>query len=93
MAQNQVEGLRFFLAEFEAVINSGCEIICKPFFGGAAAYADDGIFMTRTKVGLALKLPESTRKRLLDEGAMPLRYFPRGHIKQDYAAASAHAGK
>ncbi len=90
MAQNQVEGLRLFLAEFEAVVNSGCEIICKPFFGGAAAYADNRIFMTRTKVGLALKLPESTRQRLLNEGATPLRYFPKGHIKKDYVLLPQH---
>jgi TfoX/Sxy family transcriptional regulator of competence genes len=60
------------------------EIQCKHFFGGAAAYADGRIFMTLTTVGLALKLPEESRMALMDRGATPLRYFPKGPIKRDY---------
>ena len=54
------------------------------FFGGAAAYADGRIFATLTSAGFALKLPEDTRAALLDKGAVPLRYFPKSPIKQDY---------
>ncbi len=57
---------------------------CKHFFGGAAAYAQGKIFMTLTPVGLALKLPEAARERLIALGAQPLRYFPTGPIKKDY---------
>jgi len=57
---------------------------CKRFFGGAAAYADNRIFMTLTTVGLALKLPEDARVMLLREGGKPLRYFAKGHVKKDY---------
>jgi TfoX/Sxy family transcriptional regulator of competence genes len=59
-------------------------IQCKHFFGGAAAYASGKIFMTLTPVGLALKLPEASRERLIALGARPLRYFPTGPIKKDY---------
>ena len=59
-------------------------IACKHFFGGAAAYARGKIFMTLTPVGLALKLPEAARERLIALGAQPLRYFPTGPIKKDY---------
>ena len=59
-------------------------IECKHFFGGAAAYAQGKIFMTLTPVGLALKLPEASRDRLIALGAQPLRYFPTGPIKKDY---------
>jgi TfoX/Sxy family transcriptional regulator of competence genes len=59
-------------------------IECKHFFGGAAAYATGHIFMTLTPVGLALKLPEISRDRLIALGARPLRYFPTGPIKKDY---------
>ncbi len=59
-------------------------IECKHFFSGAAAYADGRIFMTLTPVGLALKLPERSRDRLLASGGAQLRYFPDGPIKKDY---------
>jgi TfoX/Sxy family transcriptional regulator of competence genes len=58
---------------------------CKHFFGGAAAFAKGRIFMSLTPVGLAIKLPEDSRNALLKEqGARPLRYFPKGPIKKDY---------
>ena len=63
---------------------SAASIECKHFFSGAAAYADGVIFMTLTSVGLALKLPESRRSELLEEGAVPLRYFRDGPVKKDY---------
>ncbi len=59
-------------------------IACKHFFSGAAAYANGRIFMTLTPAGLALKLPERSRARLLASGGAQLRYFPDGPIKKDY---------
>ena len=58
---------------------------CKHFFSGAAVYADGRIFMSLTIVGFALKLPEEARNTLVKEqGAKPLRYFPKAPIKKDY---------
>jgi len=54
------------------------------FSGGAAAYAQGRICITLTPAGLALKLPEAARGRLMMAGAKPLRYFPKGPIKKDY---------
>jgi TfoX/Sxy family transcriptional regulator of competence genes len=65
-------------------------IACMHFFGGAAAYAQGNIFMTLTPVGLALKLPEASRERLITLGAQPLRYFPTGPIKKDYVVVPEH---
>ena len=56
----------------------------KHFFGGAAAHAQGRICITLTPAGLALKLPEDARGRLMKTGAKPLRYFPKGPIKKDY---------
>jgi TfoX/Sxy family transcriptional regulator of competence genes len=56
----------------------------KHFFSGAAAYAHGRICITLTPAGLALKLPEAARGRLMKAGAKPLRYFPKGPIKKDY---------
>ena len=40
--------------------------------------------MSLTPVGFALKLPEESRSTLIKEqGAKPLRYFPKGPIKKD----------
>ena len=60
-------------------------ICCKHFFGGAAAYVDDQIFMTLSPVGLALKLPKVDRAKLFSLGAKPLRYFQKSPVKKDYA--------
>ncbi len=59
-------------------------IECKHFFSGAAAYANGRIFMTLTPAGVALKLPERSRDRLIASGGAQLRYFPDGPIKKDY---------
>ena len=41
--------------------------------------------MSLTPVGFAIKLPEESRNILIQEqGARPLRYFPKGPIKKDY---------
>ncbi len=60
-------------------------VTIKHFFGGAAAYAEGRICITLTTVGLAMKLPEDSRSELKKTGEKPLRYFPNGPIKQDYA--------
>ena len=49
-------------------------------------FAEGRICLSLTPVGLALKLPPETKERLLaDSQAEPLRYFPNGPIKKDYA--------
>ncbi len=65
----------------------GLEI--KPFFGGAAAYANGRICISLTPVGLAMKLPESDRTQLLDAGGKPLRYFPNAPVKKQYVLVPA----
>ena len=57
---------------------------CKHFFGGAAAYIGGKIFMTLTPVGLAFKLPDSLCRTLLEDDAVPLRYFPSAPVKRGY---------
>ena len=58
---------------------------CKHFFSGAAVYASGKICMSLTPVGFAIKLPEESRDALItQQGAKPLRYFPKGPIKKDY---------
>ncbi len=62
-----------------------CEpVCCKHFFSGAAAYTQGRIFMSLTKAGLALKLPQDDRDSLLGQGGKPLQYFPKAPVKKDY---------
>jgi len=84
MAKEYYENLISFIEEaLPDGFNNGLE--CKHFFSGAALYADDRICISLTPVGLALKLPEKTRNRLLKSGkVLPLRYFPKGPVKTGY---------
>ena len=84
MLDSHLRALRSILDAGGPEVERSATIECKHFFSGAAAYADGRIFMTLTTVGLALKLRASDRAALLDQGAAPLRYFPRAPIKQDY---------
>ena len=71
------------------VIKSCCSDVnleCKHFFSGAALYVNENICLTLTPVGLALKLPEETKNKLLNKKiAIPLKYFPKAPIKKEYA--------
>ena len=84
MAKDYVERLRARLAPTIAALPAGVTVEIKHFFSGAAAYANDRICISLTGVGLAMKLPEDGRARLLAEGAQPLRYFPKAPIKKQY---------
>ncbi|OLS24279.1 MAG: hypothetical protein HeimC2_23440 [Candidatus Heimdallarchaeota archaeon LC_2] len=57
----------------------------KNFFGGGAAYIQNHIFMTLTKVGLALKLSDDDLQNIMKIGGKELRYFAKVHIKKQYS--------
>ena len=85
MVESYVRELRSILdAAAPNSVRSGA-IECKHFFSGAAAYAGGRIFMSLTPAGLALKMSASDRAALLEQGATPLRYFPKAPVKKDYA--------
>ena len=84
MVASYLEALHSLLDRVGPDAVPSAAIICKHFFGGAAAYVDGRIFMTWTPVGLALKLPQASRDAWLEKGATALRYFPNGPIKKQY---------
>ena len=84
MAAPYLEKLDTLLSDLQPLLPTGPEITCKHFFSGAAAYAENKIFMSLSPVGLALKLPDHTRTKLMANGGTPLRYFPKAPIKKDY---------
>ena len=84
MAEPWLRDLRSLLERAAPNLDPAAAIECKHFFSGAAAYAGGRIFMSLTPAGLALKLPAEARQQLMEAGAGPLRYFPKGPIKKDY---------
>ncbi len=61
----------------------------KNCFGAIAGYVDGHIFISCGKFGVALRLPPEILESLFKEQAVkPLKYFPNGHIKKEYAVLS-----
>ena len=86
MAKEYLDKLSAFIDKASSDCFGGVHLECKHFFSGAALYADGQICISLSPVGLALKLPEETRNRLLEsKTAVPLKYFPKSPIKKDYA--------
>ena len=55
-------------------------------FGAVAGYVDGHIFISFGKFGVALRLPRETLGELFQEkDVFHLKYFPKGHIKKEYA--------
>ena len=58
----------------------------KYVFGAVAGCVDGNIFISYGKFGVALKLPSEALEKLLKvKDVEHLRYFPKGHIKKEYA--------
>ncbi len=61
----------------------------KDCFGAVAGYVDSHLFISCGKFGVALKLPPETLTELFrEEDVSHLRYFPKGHVKKEYAVLS-----
>ena len=58
----------------------------KNVFGAVAGYVNGHIFISCGRFGVALRLPPEFLDDLFEEkGVKHLKYFPRGHIKKEYA--------
>ncbi len=85
MAREYLDELSAFIENVTSDCFDNVHLECKHFFSGASLYADGRICVSLTPVGLALKLPEETKDKLLkNKKAVPLRYFPKGPIKKGY---------
>ena len=89
MAKKYLERLSALVSTAVPRTPRGVHLQCKHFFSGAALYVNGEICASLTPVGLAVKLPEPSRTRLVSTGrGRPLRYFPAGPIKKEYVALS-----
>ena len=58
----------------------------KNVFGAVGVYVNGHIFVSCGKFGVALRLPSKTLEGLFNKKvAKHLKYFPKGHIKKEYA--------
>jgi len=58
----------------------------KNVFGAVGGYVDGRIFVSCGKFGVALRLPPEILDILFQEKDVKhLKYFPKGHIKKEYA--------
>ena len=61
----------------------------KNVFGAVGGYVDGRIFASCGKFGVAFRLPPDTLATLFQrKKAKRLKYFPKGHIKKEYAVLS-----
>ena len=86
MAKKYFEKLTSLVSELNINNEVSSKIEIKHFFSGAALYANESICASWSPSGLAFKLPENKVRKLIKEGkAIPLKYFPKGHVKKGYA--------
>ncbi len=84
MTTGYQEQLAALLDGLQLPLEPDIDLRVKPFFGGAAAYANGRICLTLSPAGFALKLPHGERSTLTEQGATPLRYFPKAPVKKQY---------
>ena len=86
MAKIYLEKLSHLVKKLNIEDEVSKPIEIKHFFSGAALYINKTICVSWSPVGLAFKLPESEVETLIKSGkAIPLKYFPKGHVKKGYA--------
>jgi len=86
MAKIYYEKLSNLLTKLEIKNEITKPMEVKHFFSGAALYVNQAICASWSPVGLAFKMPEQEADKLINSGkAIPLKYFPKGHVKKGYA--------
>ena len=75
-----------FLKQARPRLTTTHQLTFKNVFGAVAGYIDGRIFISCGKFGVALRLPPDALDDLFkQDGVKRLKYFPRGHIKKEYA--------
>lgn len=86
MKINYVNKLEDLLKQAHPRLVISHELEFKNCFGGVAGYVDGNIFVSCGRFGVALRLPPKTLTELFrEEDVSHLKYFPKGHVKREYA--------
>lgn len=83
---NYANKLESFLLRTRPRLRATHDLNLKPFFGAVIGTLSGRVFIACGRFGMALRLPPATLNALFKRrGAKPLRYFPGGHVKKEYA--------
>ena len=86
MGNRYLEEITTLLKQVRPKLSTTHQLKFKNVFGAVGGYVNGKIFISCGKFGIALKLPPETLDELFKEKDVKhLKYFPRGHIKKDYA--------
>ncbi len=89
MAEPYLNDLSRMVERLKPIPLENVTLETKHFFSGAALYANGKICASLGPVGFAVKLPEESRKSLIDDGnGKEFRFFEKGPIKREYAVLS-----
>ncbi len=87
MKNNYREKIAELLARTYPELATTRRLEFKNVFGAVGGYVDGRIFASCGKFGFALRLsPETLRALFREKKAEPLKYFPNGHVKKEYAS-------
>jgi len=90
MAKEYLDKLNSLISETNIGNECDSSLEAKHFFSGAALYNNGVICASLSPVGIGFKLGEQESEELIVIGeAVPLKYFPKGHIKKGYALFEA----
>ena len=86
MKSNHLDQLTKLLKRARPRLTSTHELEFKNVFGAVGGYVNGKIFISCGTFGVALRLsPEPLERVFKEKGVNHLRYFPKGHIKKEYA--------
>ena len=86
MNNSHLDQLTKLLKRARPRLASTHELEFKNVFGAVGGYVNGNIFISCGTFGVALRLPPETLERVFREkGVRQLKYFPKGHIKKEYA--------
>ena len=89
MNNKYLEEITTLLKEVRPGLATNHNLEFKNVFGAVGGYVNGKIFISCGKFGVALRLPLETLNALFQEKeAKHLKYFPKGHIKKEYAVLS-----
>ena len=86
MENKYLNKITTLLKQVRPKLSTTHELEFKNVFGAVAGYVNGKIFISCGKFGVALKLPETILVELFREKDVKhLKYFPKGHVKKEYA--------
>ncbi len=86
MENKYLEEITTLLKQARPRLSATHRLEFKNVFGAVGGYVNGKIFISCGKFGVALKLPKNVLDELFQEKDVKhLKYFPKGHIKKDYA--------